>query len=330
MAKTKIQWAETVWNPTIGCTRVSEGCRNCYAERMAVRLVAMGRREYENTLTSAGRWNGNVKLVEERLSQPLSWKKPRRVFVDSMSDLFHPDVPVDYIANVWAIMRMAEQHIYMILTKRPERMYQVLTSAEFEREYRECVDILTEHTFTGGVLPLANIWLGVSVEHQAAADERIPLLMDTPAAVRFVSAEPLLGPVDLNDLHCGDWQWDAMRGYHWKMDHSDHQAGTVKLNWVICGGESGPNARPMHPDWARSLRDQCQDAGVPYFFKQWGEFIEVSQEEAEATREGRHLGFPPRVVMFGSDVDTVYMKRVGKHAAINLNLLDGKAWEEYP
>jgi len=232
----KIEWTEETWNPIVGCTKVSAGCAHCYAERMANRLKAMGRPEYQDVVNGNGRWTGRVTLVPERLEQPLRWRKPRTVFVCSMSDLFHPKVPMYYHVNIWRAMADTPQHTYQILTKRPRAM-------------RGRLEPLSQ---TFGVLP--NVWLGVTAENQEAADERIPLLLQTPAAVRFVSAEPLLGPITLGGA----------------VDYYHGNAYKPTLDWVIVGGESGPGARPMHPDWARSLMDQCQSAGVAFFFKQWG------------------------------------------------------------
>ncbi|KKM08412.1 hypothetical protein SY88_23780 [Clostridiales bacterium PH28_bin88] len=334
MTKSKIEWTDVVWNPTVGCSRVSEGCRNCYAERFARRLVAMGRPEYQGLLTDNGRWNGMVRCLPERLYEPLRLKKPSRIFVDSMSDLFHENMPYEFLKNVWTVMTSAEHHKFLVLTKRPNWM-------------KEKVDLLLRDGF--GVLK--NVWLGVSIENQQAADERIPLLLETPAAVRFVSCEPLLGPVKLHDLKYGyGWHWDSLAGFQWKDYYLDHQAGTARLDWVICGGESGPGARPMHPDWARSLRDQCQDAGVPFFFKQWGEWLPVAEQygnddfmdkidfgkhciclgnrgtkfmEEWGDREEYWCGYQP-----DPGQNPWFMERVGKKAAGRE--LDGRTWEEYP
>lgn len=226
----KIEWTEQTWNPIAGCSKVSEGCRNCYAEKMAKRLVAMGVDKYAGTVDERGLWTGEILLDEQKLNEPLSRKKPTRYFVNSMSDLFHENVSSETIGRIFNIMVKAHWHTFQILTKRPKRMQAAVTA------YYD--------TFNLPVLRYDNIWLGVSVENQETADERIPLLIQTPAAVRFISAEPLLGPIILPSLK--------------------------SLSWVIAGGESGPCARPMDPDWARSLRDECQTAGVPFFFKQWG------------------------------------------------------------
>ena len=225
MTKTTIEWTDETWNPVTGCTKVSAGCKNCYAERIANRF--WGERKFTD-----------VQCHEDRLEQPLHWRKPRRVFVNSMSDLFHDDVSYDFIRQVWYRMlgapELSSPHIFQVLTKRPERMQEIVT-------------LLARNVGSGN-----NIWLGVSAENQETADERIPLLLQTPAAVRFVSCEPLLGALVLSPVWIADI-WPT---------------GGKTLHWIICGGESGPNARPMNPDWARSLRDQCKAAHVPFFMKQ--------------------------------------------------------------
>lgn len=222
MSATKIEWADARWNPVTGCSRVSEGCRNCYAERMAKRLA--GRCEYPADDPFS------VTFHPGRLHEPTRWRKPRRVFVCSMADLFHDDVDVAWLHGVFDVISACAQHTFMVLTKRPERMFNFFAG-----------------TSGAGlnVEPMPNLWLGVSVENQAAATDRIGWLLDTPAAVRFVSCEPLLGPVDL-------LPWMA------------------SLDWVIVGGESGPGARPMHPYWVRNIRDLVVDYERPFFFKQWG------------------------------------------------------------
>jgi protein gp37 len=282
MTKTKIEWADRVWNPVTGCTKVSEGCRNCYAERLASRF--WGDRKFMD-----------VMVHPERLNQPLSWKKPSRVFVNSMSDLFHPDIDHDFIGDVFRMMEKTPQHTYLILTKRPKEMLYWFNLMNAERF-------------------LPNVWLGVSVEDQKTAEERLPLLLKTPAAVRFVSCEPLLGQVDF-------WKFASREETFGSM--FDHRGSygfypglppePIKyhegIDWVIVGGESGPNARPMHPDWARSIRDQCVDAGVPFFFKQWGEWIHNYYDTPF-----NEAGW--------------YPERIGKKFAGRL--LDGVEWNQFP
>lgn len=227
---------------------------------------------------AGGEWTGKVNLLADRLSQPLRWRKPRRIFVNAQSDLFHKDVPDEFIARVFAVMALAPQHVFQVLTKRHGRMRSLLRSDDFRPSVEDAMGGMVAAYRTGRTWykawPLPNLWLGVSVEDQATADLRIPALLDTPAAVRWVSAEPLLGPVDLSGLMqcfrckathefgpCDPMGWPSPYGALSKRH----------IDWVVVGGESGPGARPMHPEWARTLWDQCAASGVPYFFKQWGE-----------------------------------------------------------
>jgi protein gp37 len=304
MSKSAIEWTDETWNPVVGCTRVSAGCDLCYAVQMTKRLEAMGQEKYAG-LVNIGKnhFNGVVRTVDDALTIPLKWKKPRRVFVNSMSDLFHKDVPFEFIDKVFAVMALTPQHTYQVLTKRPERMAEyfgrtegISFSPEQEKELdRHFPPVQAETMCDGGestkmteipgwwdrlnkvkefgVASPPNVWLGTSVENQEAADERIPHLLRCPAAVRFLSCEPLLGPVDLK---LGTWKLChrcgevGVDGLYCPNCNRHSTADNPELHWAICGGESGAKARPMHPDWARSLRDQCQAAGVPFFFKQWG------------------------------------------------------------
>lgn len=224
--RTGIEWTQATWNPTTGCDRVSEGCDHCYALVLARRLKAAGNPRYQRDGAPPRSGPGfGLTLHEDKLEEPLRWRQPRLVFVDSMSDLFHPRIPADFIARAFDVMAQASEHTFQVLTKRPARMASVL------RRVRP--------------RPLPNVWLGTSVENQRWAKVRIPKLLATPAAVRFLSCEPLLGPLDLRE-----WlPW---------------------LDWVIVGGESGPGHRPMDVNWAVTLRDQCVRASVPFFFKQVG------------------------------------------------------------
>lgn len=236
MTDSKISWTTKTWNPTTGCDQVSPGCDHCYALTLAARLKRMGNPRYQN--------DGNPKtsgpgfaltLHHDKIEEPLRWKKPARVFVNSMSDLFHDDVPDQFICDVFDVMRRASQHTFQVLTKRPRRMAYLLQNA-WSGEWRD-------H-------PAPNVWLGTSVEDQKRADLRIPHLLHTPAAVRFLSCEPLLGPVDLTKRQ---WVFGGAEG---------------RVGWVIVGGESGPDYRPMNLQWAREIRDVCVAAGVPFFYKQ--------------------------------------------------------------
>lgn len=263
-----IAWTDQTWNPIRGCTRVSAGCENCYAEAMAARFCGAGQ-PYEGTINpETKRWNSMVRLVPEKLEEPLHWTRPRRIFVNSMSDLFHPSVPDEYIDKVFAVMALCPQHTFQVLTKRPDRMLAYMTDGGRPRRIGGNTGWMND----SGIVspwPLTNVWLGVTVENQEAADERIPLLLKTPAAVRWVSCEPLVGPVSFR------WMAGIFPEPYTAQNPSgktNHLEALRRIDWVVSGGESGPHARPMHPDWARSLRDQCVDAGVPFMFKQWGEF----------------------------------------------------------
>lgn len=286
-----ISWTDATWNPVRGCRRVSDGCRNCYAERQAARFSGPGM-PYESlvTLTDVGpRWSGATRVVDEQLGVPLRWTKPRRIFVDSMSDLFYEGFTADDIAEVFAVMGMAHWHQMQVLTKRAararallsdDRFYEkVLWAASRRRAAMKHHALKTypdHHRHPSGLdWPLRNVWLGVSVENQAAADERIPNLLATPAAVRFISAEPLLELVDLEHIHLeGMVEINALAGTHGvARPHADCNAG---LDWVIAGCESGPGARRCDVSWLRSLRDQCAAAGVPFFLKQATEELTFS------------------------------------------------------
>jgi len=305
-AKTGIEWTDATWNPIRGCSRVSEGCRNCYAETRANRFCGPGQ-PYEGLIQIGadgkgnGKWSGQIRFVEEHLFDPLRCKKPRRIFVNSMSDLFHENVTDEMLDKIFAVMALCPQHTFQVLTKRPERMSRYLSGdygegririsrncigAEAVRLYdvvhaKRLVDPRSQYGW-----PLPNVHLGVSVEDQPSADKRIPLLLQTPAAVRFISAEPLVWELKLL------WKW-VSKGHPFgggPMVNLNEPWADPKeipgLDWVIVGGESGPGARPMHPDWARSLRDQCVAAGVPFFFKQWGEWLGT---ETVATERGWRL-----------------------------------------
>lgn len=224
--QTAIEWTDATWNPTTGCERVSPGCDNCYALTLAKRLKAMGNPRYQ--VDGPPRTSGpgfGLTLHWDVVDQPRRWRRPRRVFVNSMSDLFHNDVPDDFVRRVFETMEATPHHTFQILTKRPRRMASLVTEIQPE--------------------PLPNVWLGTSVEDQKRADLRVPLLIETPAVVRFLSCEPLLGPVSI-----ADWVHD--------------------LHWVITGGESGHGFRPVEAEWVRTIRDQCSVASVAFFHKQWG------------------------------------------------------------
>jgi protein gp37 len=460
-ATTRIEWADKTWSPIIGCDRVSPGCDRCYAITTAnIRSAHPNPKvsvPFAGTVqrTTAGLdWTGRVNLLEDRLTEPLRWRRPARVFVNSQSDLFHHEVPDEFIVRVFAVMAATPHHTYQVLTKRHGRMRALLSSPAFaEAVDRAFLDLTVNRQMgiaqTERSYPLPNVWLGVSVEDQKRAALRVPALLDTPAAVRFISAEPLLGPVDLTawmppvapmpaeeapatwaEWTWPDWVpaevrvrieefWSDSQGRsprYWIRDMHDQGAPafgarltmddgfgqnppqvtgryvhcwgnigrlaldddptgggrafaytsfgwnayrqTRGIDWVIVGGESGPGARAMHPDWARSLRDQAVAARAAFLFKQWGEYLTATVEDDPAFSGGRaynnplggrssatlrELG-PSRTFRGGEtrlmrpgdrtrggtvmlDRDTIAV-RVGKGKAGRE--LDGREWNEYP
>lgn len=296
MTRSKIEWTDRTWNPARGCSRISAGCVNCYAERQAARFSDEGQyaHGFVERTTSGPRWTGRVELVESKLLEPLSWTKPSRVFVNSMSDLFHEKLSDADIDKVFAVMALADEQVFQVLTKRADRMREycsgLLSDARREdinaameevreatgRCTRECAEQIAP---PGSTLPrrfrspLKNVWLGVSCEDQASADKRIPDLLATPAAVRFLSCEPLIGPVDLEypktlfpngpEYCCNGFEC----GCYGKPIEPPLLHG---IDWVIVGGESGPGARPCDVSWIRSIVKQCKDANVACFVKQLG------------------------------------------------------------
>lgn len=324
--RSKIEWTDATWNPVTGCTKVSEGCRNCYAQAFAERFRGTPGHYFENGF--------DITLRPEKLDQPIRWTRPRRIFVNSMSDLFHEQVPDDFIDKVFAVIALSPQHTFQILTKRPKRMMEYLNTPNRDEiigweahklyesiggNYKYVSSLVTRSGTISNVSlqehpnawPLPNVWLGVSVENQRAADERIPLLLQTPAAVRFLSCEPLLGPVLLTGV--GKKCYGCVAGV-------PHRCRNILVDWVIVGGESGPGARPMHPDWVRSIRDQCVAAEVPFFFKQWGEWAQIHELRCnEPGIKGK--------LWYNFDPDTSVC-RIGKKAAGRE--LDGRTWDEMP
>lgn len=330
--KTGIEWADATWNPLRGCSRVSDGCRHCYAETVAHRFSGPGMPYEDLTRIVNGRptWTGEIRLVPELLGQPLRWTRPRQIFVNSMSDLFHENVPDHFIDRIFGVMWACHvcdggqsKHVFQILTKRAERMRDYLRQDRREHWARAAINLAGKYDPDGIFDDIANaqgshprIWLGVSVENQPTADERIPLLLDTPAAVRWISAEPLLSALDVSRWlrprqrpNADGYGGDCSPG--WTTDFNT-------LGWVVAGGESGPHARPTHPDWLRSLRDQCKAAGVPFLFKQWGEWAPRHDLQAADLAGKEWHTFDP---------DTSVC-RVGKKAAGRL--LDGVLHDEYP
>lgn len=361
MSKTKIEWADSVWNVVSGCSRKSAGCENCYAEVMTKRLALMGQEKYQGLLNAQNRFNGVLKLDEKALTKPLENKTPTKYFVNSMSDLFHENMPDEWIDKVFAIMALCPHHIFQILTKRPGKMrdyiakrneewtdlgvsetlknwevhyenYELLHTDGKLKPHLQKAEWFWESFPTGeggtdpgdlyyyGKIPLRNVWFGVSCENPSVKS-RIRVLQDIPAAVRFLSLEPLLE--DLGEINL------------------------TNIDWVIAGGESGNYARPVHPAWVRSIRDQCTAAGVPFFFKQWGSWKPIDQMSDE---ESDKCYFPLRKTQSPEDIrkprfettilhldgkqdfsfpaGAMQVFRIGKKKAGNL--LDGIKWEQFP
>jgi protein gp37 len=340
---TGIEWCDATWNPVTGCAVTSPGCTNCYAMRLAGgRLRGHASRAGLTRATKAGPvWTGEVRFNQAWLDQPLRWRRKRRIFVCAHGDLFAEGVPDAWIDRVFAVMALAPQHVFIVLTKRAARMREYLAAENraFDDDRvrdpprstrqmiaQEMLPLIDRGTVgealdacngvgRGSSWPLPNVWLGVSVEDQQRADERIPELLATPAAKHLISAEPLLGPIDLTPKADRVYQmlseWYGPEGFDptGSQPRLERMKGWFpRLDWVIAGGESGPGARPMHPDWARALRDQCAAADVPFFFKQWGAWV----------------GDPE----FGERGHDVSMVRVGKSAAGHL--LDGREYREVP
>ena len=289
----KIEWCDATWNPVMGCTPVSQGCTRCFARAMIRRFA--GCKGWPNA-------PGRITLFPERLEQPLRWGGHKKIFVCDMGDLFHEDVPLDYIADVFNIMAQCQQHTFQILTKRPARARAVISDLH-EWNYADTTWTgIFPSSMTDAPFPLPNVHLGVSVENQATVDERREYLRQTPAAVKFVSYEPALGPVD----------W----------------AGWGFVNQIISGGESGPKARPSYPYWHRNTRDFCQANGIAYFFKGWGAWAPYIESSFVGEITGHMVLSDGTFGEFGDGKPGVGMSRVGKKRAGRL--LDGKEWNEFP
>jgi protein gp37 len=358
--KSKIEWTEATWNPIRGCSRISEGCRNCYAEVTANRFKGEGQ-PYEGLIARTGQWNGEIKFIDVGLAQPLRWKRPRMIFVNSMSDLFHENLPIEQIAKIYAVMCLAHWHIFQVLTKRAERMHSVINNPDFYEmvltaadEIRGKFPKINIGISDPQLIPPKNVWLGVSVENQDTANERVPLLLQTPASVRWLSAEPLLSPLSLESALGGTRWIGGQRGcsgtHHGvgtedcprhKHHHHDDRCNPG-LDWVVVGGESAQTkngftaARPMHPDWVRTLRDQCNNAQVAFFFKQWGSYSYNYDRDRddpdcrnclkESRKPGRWVNLEGGHGFHGQRVH--YGELVGKKKAGRI--LDGRTWDEYP
>lgn len=327
MANSKIEWTEQTWNPIIGCSKISEGCENCYAETMAARLKGMYKstgkptKEYmhviDENLTDKY-WNGKTSLVKSALKKPLKRKKPTMYFVCSMGDLFHESVPFEWIDKVLTVIYNCPQHTFQILTKRPERMLKY-----WKRCYKEA-GVSFEDTVPS---KNNNIWWGVTAENQVQANKRIPILLQVPAGKHFVSIEPMLGAIDIS---------------LWMVSGFLEPPYTDVLDWVILGGETGAKARPMHSSWVESIQKQCEQSNTPFFFKQWGEFSMTrtpqnfsflkKEQTAKATILKTVNLEPERgkvryIGMIGKS-EGIWFEKVGKKKSGNL--LNGKTYQEYP
>lgn len=379
-------WWTKSWNPVIGCTPCSPACENCYAEALHIQRHKAKLAGAPLPLCYAEPF-GKVRFLPDRLTQPLHWRKPQRIFVGNMGDLFHEGVKDEWLDRIFAVMALCPQHIFMLLTKRPERMRKyLLTSGRvraictvarsiaidaapdpdrphgfgaFHRFLSHCNEgRLSAWTQKGSAAesmfmkedggehpswvawPLPNVWLGATIWDQASADRAVPILLETPAAKRFVSVEPMLGPVELEDYLCWRGSLCPCCCGSGQDDLSTctccNGTGTSCLGWVICGGETGANARPMHPDWPRKLRDDCQAAGVPFFFKQWGEWGSFYDRDVDDpdwrncprcdVRTERYMNIEGGHGFHGKRVMAV--RRVGKRKAGRV--LDGRTWEEVP
>ena len=334
--KTRIAWADATINPAYGCSKISPACDHCYAAAQAPRLGALTEGTVKN-----GNWTGKFNLFPGRMKQARAWKRPRRIFIGSMTDIFHENVPDAFLDEVFGHMALAYWHTFLLLTKRPDRMHQYLSRRYMPGAIGDAVVRIGEKEGSPLYLPkpvipwpFPNVWLGCTVENQDMAEKRIPDLLACPAALHFISAEPLLGGLDL-----GKWLAPPFESGVMHMGMNEVVAGDPLLGWVIGGAESGRNARPWCPDWARSLRDQCKDAGVPFMWKQNGEWAPYDRATGIIpTKENGHSWgtidvdgnfFPSTTAWTGDNGETEFaMVRVGKERAGHL--LDGVEHMEFP
>jgi protein gp37 len=344
--KTGIEWTDATWNPVRGCSRKDRGCLHCYAEVQAARIermdrgrgVAVGEGSYDGlTKIVNGRptWTGELRQVPDLLDQPLRWRRPRLIFANSMSDLFHANVPFDFVDQVFAIMALAPQHTFQVLTKRQDRMAEYLSAADLQERISLLADDMAAKyrrqradEVAGGAVfwPMPHVWLGFSAHDQASFDNRWQDARKVAELgwLTWVSLEPLLGPVDLSEVLDAEWSREGWQS-------NQHALDMPLLSWVVVGGESGDLAEPMHPDWPGLLRDQCKAVGVPYLFKQWGEWAPFE----ELSEELRARDLDPIIVRFdGSTCQGEFvgnnrlMLRTGKKASGRL--LKGIEHNGYP
>ncbi len=337
---TKIEWTDATWNPITGCSVVSPGCTNCYAMRLAgTRMREHHSRKGLTNPSKAGPvWNGQLRFNDLWLDLPLRWGRPRRVFVCAHGDLFHEATEIEWLDLVFAVMALdcltsAIPHTFQVLTKRPAQAFAYLTDKrapgriiQAMNQLRPGPSLVADETALPW--PLPNVWLGVSAEDQQRAEERLPILLDTPAAVRWISAEPLLGPIDLRHLQPeGVTEIDALAGTHGVL--RPHSGLNRSIDWVVVGGESGPGARPMHPDWPRQILNHCLITGVPFLFKQWGDWR--PGEGATPREKGIIIGGNGHARALGGESlypDDHIMELAGKKVAGRQ--LAGREWDEMP
>jgi len=293
-----IAWTDTTWNPLVGCTRKSQACRRCYAEAATSESALAGGwgQGFAEVGDGGVAWTGKIALREDRLSFPLELENPSRIFVNSLSDLFHETLPEETIDKIFAVMALAPRHVFQVLTKRPKTMQPYLSNAATPARIESHMAELDGGAAKIETWPLPNVWLGVTAENQKEADRRIPLLLQTPAAVRFAAAEPLLEALDLKP---GTW----LKG---------KDSPGPKLDWIVAGGEISAEAQPCHPDWARGLRDQCARAATPFFWTHWGENIPASGVEGGGTEEPAKMAW----------------ERIGARPPVRR--LDGRLHEAFP
>ncbi|HTV33660.1 MAG TPA: phage Gp37/Gp68 family protein [Methylocella sp.] len=270
-----IEWADAIWDPLVGCSRKSAACRHCYAEALTAASAqdAQWGLGYAEIGPAGPAWTGKIALRDDRLTLPLTWDTPRRILVNALSDLFHESAQNEVTDRIFAIMALCPHHIFEILTKRPKIMQAYITEPATPARIAKVMDEIApqDSSHSLSVWPLKHLWLGVTAENQKEAERRIPVLLETPAALRFVAAEPLLEALDLK---AGIWLRDAT-------ETGPASGSGPRIDWVVAGGEIGAEAKACHPDWARSLRDQCIKGGTAFFWRQWGDYVPNAGVTAE-------------------------------------------------
>lgn len=337
-----IEWTNKTWNPIIGCSHISPGCDNCYAEKMSCRLACMQgqvdnyghvvkwrHNEDDQHDVKPKSWNGKTHFAESQLNKPLKRKKPTMYFVCSMGDLFHESVPFEWITKVFNVMAFSPQHTFQILTKRVDRMKKYFESNHFQNQEVRLLEVDGKDI----KWPLENVWIGATVENQSQAYKRVPTLLEIPAKLRFLSCEPLLSQLFIKQYLKPSYSCSKCQSFVGYVDEykGERTCGECeseaiynhdKIDWVICGGETGSKARPLHPDWVRSLRKQCEVTNTPFFFKQWGEWGAYKYGGAHNVSGDKEFNWCERGLPFQ------WMCKVGKNKAGYL--LDGIEHREMP